>query len=112
MSAEEELRQVVNELVVLLRNYVAALKDVDPASREGTRLADSVTKLLARVKDFENLLTEQESDIVLQLSRLKEKEKEKRMAQKVLEPNVQVAVEYLNAAIEYLRLAIHELGGK
>ena len=98
MSEEEkELRRVLSDIIKLLRIYVDRLKEADPSSREGARLADSITKLLGRVKDFEDRLTEEESDVVMQLSKMKKK-----------------AVKYsdnVSAAVEYLRLALRELGG-
>ena len=100
MSEEEKaLRQVISEIIKLLQVYVEELKNTDPSSREGARLADSVTKLLGRVKDFEDRLAAEESDIVLQLSKMRK-----------------TALKYgeedrIRAALEYLRLALLELGG-
>jgi hypothetical protein len=60
-------------------------------------VADAVTKLLGRIKDFEDRLTDEEADIVQVLSSKTRKTTVKQ------EPNIE-------AAAEYIRLALAELG--
>ena len=99
-NTEEELRAIITELLKIVRAYVAQLEQVDPGSKEGARIADSVAKLLRRVKDFENRLSAEEQDVVLQLSKIR------KTTVKVDESD------RIQAAIEYLNLALHELKGE
>jgi hypothetical protein len=94
-TGEEVLREIVNKLVRVLATYVNALEETDLGSKEGARLADSIAKLLKRIKDFEAYLRPEEADIVMQLSKL-------RKITVKSDRNIE-------AAVEYLRLALHEL---
>jgi len=96
-TGEEILREIVNKLVKVLATYVNELEKADLGSKEGARLADSIAKLLKRLKDFEAYLRPEEADIVMQLSKL-------RKTTIKAERNV-------DAAIEYLSLALYELTG-
>jgi hypothetical protein len=98
MTEEQKLKEVLSKLIGILEKYVAQLEELDPSTREGARVADAVTKLLGRVKDFEDRLTDEEADIVQVLS-----SKARKTTVKQEGPNVE-------AAAEYLRLALTELG--
>jgi len=100
-QSEEELKAIITELLKIVRSYVAQLQNVDPGSKEGARIADSVAKLLRRVKDFENKLSAEEQDIVAQLSKFR------KTTIKITDDS-----DRIQAAIEYLRLALLELGGE
>jgi hypothetical protein len=98
MSEEQKLKDVLSRLVSILEKYVEQLAELDPSTREGARVADAVTKLLGRIKDFEDRLTDEEADIVQVLS-----SKARKTTVKQEGPNVE-------AAVEYIRLALAELG--
>jgi hypothetical protein len=98
MTEEQKLKEVLSRLIGILEKYVAQLEELDPSTREGARVADAVTKLLGRIKDFEDRLTDEEADIVQVLS-----SKARKTTVKQEGPNVE-------AAAEYLRLALTELG--
>jgi hypothetical protein len=98
MTEEQKLKEVLSRLIGILEKYVAQLEELDPSTREGARVADAVTKLLGRIKDFEDRLTDEEADIVQVLS-----SKTRKTTVKQEGPNVE-------AAAEYLRLALLELG--
>jgi hypothetical protein len=98
MTEEQKLKEVLSKLIGILEKYVAQLEELDPSTREGARVADAVTKLLGRIKDFEDRLTDEEADIVQVLS-----SKARKTTVKQEGPNVE-------AAAEYLRLALTELG--
>jgi hypothetical protein len=98
MSEEQKLKDVLSRLVSILEKYVEQLAELDPSTREGARVADAVTKLLGRIKDFEDRLTDEEADIVQVLS-----SKARKTTVKQEGPNVE-------AAVEYIRLALTELG--
>jgi hypothetical protein len=98
MTEEQKLKKVLSQLIGILEKYVTQLEELDPSTREGARVADAVTKLLGRIKDFEDRLTDEEADIVQALS-----SKARKTTVKQEGPNVE-------AAAEYLRLALAELG--
>jgi hypothetical protein len=98
MTEEQKLKEVLSKLIGILEKYVAQLEELDPSTREGARVADAVTKLLGRIKDFEDRLTDEEADIVQVLS-----SKARKTTIKQEGPNIE-------AAAEYLRLALAELG--
>jgi hypothetical protein len=97
MTEEQKLKEVLSRLIGILEKYVTQLEELDPSTREGARVADAVTKLLGRIKDFEDRLTDEEADILQALS------KARKTTVKQEGPNVE-------AAAEYLRLALTELG--
>jgi len=98
MTEEQKLKKVLSQLIGILEKYVTQLEELDPSTREGARVADAVTKLLGRIKDFEDRLTDEEADIVQALSA-----KARKTTVKQEGPNNE-------AAAEYLRLALAELG--
>jgi hypothetical protein len=98
MTEEQKLKEVLSKLIGILEKYVTQLEELDPSTREGARVADAVTKLLGRIKDFEDRLTDEEADIVQVLS-----SKARKTTIKQEGPNIE-------AAAEYLRLALAELG--
>jgi hypothetical protein len=98
MTEEQKLKEVLSKLIGILEKYVAQLEELDPSTREGARVADAVTKLLGRIKDFEDRLTDEEADIVQALSA-----KARKTTIKQEGPNIE-------AAAEHLRLALAELG--
>jgi hypothetical protein len=97
MTEEQKLKEVLSRLIGILEKYVTQLEELDPSTREGSRVADAVTKLLGRIKDFEDRLTDEEADILQALSKVRKTTIKQEM------PNVE-------AAAEYLRLALAELG--
>jgi hypothetical protein len=97
MTEEQKLKEVLSKLIGILEKYVAQLEELDPSTREGARVADAVTKLLGRIKDFEDRLTDEEADILQALA-------------KVRKTMVKQEVSNVEAAAEYIRLALVELG--
>jgi hypothetical protein len=98
MTEEQKLKEVLSKLIGILEKYVTQLEELDPSTREGARVADAVTKLLGRVKDFEDRLTDEEADIVQVLS------------SKARKTTVKQEGSNVEAAVEYIRLALTELG--
>ena len=98
MTEEQKLKEVLSKLIGILEKYIAQLEELDPSTREGARVADAVTKLLGRIKDFEDRLTDEEADIVQVLS------------SKARKTTVKQEGSNVEAAAEYLRLALAELG--
>lgn len=82
-------------MLKIVAKWSVELEAFEPGSREASRLADAITKLLGRVDDFRDVLSEDEQDLVKLLS-------EKMRRTHVKEDNVE-------AAMQYLRLALHEL---
>jgi hypothetical protein len=97
MTEEQKLKEVLSKLIGILEKYVAQLEELDPSTREGARVADAVTKLLGRIKDFEDRLTDEEADILQALA-------------KARKTTVKQEGSNVEAAAEYLRLALAELG--
>jgi hypothetical protein len=97
MTEEQKLKEVLSKLIGILEKYVAQLEELDPSTREGARVADAVTKLLGRIKDFEDRLTNEEADILHALA-------------KVRKTMVKQEGSNVEAAVEYIRLALAELG--
>jgi hypothetical protein len=97
MTEEQKLKEVLSKLIGILEKYVAQLEEHDPSTREGARVADAVTKLLGRIKDFEDRLTDEEADILQALA-------------KARKTTVKQEGSNVEAAAEYLRLALTELG--
>jgi hypothetical protein len=97
MPEEQKLKEVLSKLIGILEKYVAQLEELDPSTREGARVADAVTKLLGRIKDFEDRLTDEEADILQALL-------------KARKTTVKQEGSNVEAAAEYLRLALTELG--
>jgi hypothetical protein len=97
MTEEQKLKEVLSKLIGILEKYVTQLEELDPSTREGARVADAVTKLLGRIKDFEDRLTDEEADILQALS-------------KVRKTTVKQEGSNVEAAVEYIRLALAELG--
>jgi hypothetical protein len=97
MTEEQKLKEVLSKLIGILEKYVAQLEELDPSTREGARVADAVTKLLGRIKDFEDRLTDEEADILQALA-------------KARKTTVKQEGSNVEAAAEYLRLALTELG--
>jgi hypothetical protein len=98
MTEEQKLKEVLSKLIGILEKYVDQLEELDPSTREGARVADAVTKLLGRIKDFEDRLTDEEADIVQVLS------------SKARKTTVKQEGSSVEAAVEYIRLALAELG--
>jgi hypothetical protein len=97
MTEEQKLKEVLSKLIGILEKYVAQLEELDPSTREGARVADAVTKLLGRIKDFEDRLTDEEADILQALA-------------KVRKTMVKQEGSNVEAAVEHIRLALAELG--
>jgi predicted transcriptional regulator len=97
MTEEQKLKEVLSKLIGILEKYVTQLEELDPSTREGARVADAVTKLLGRIKDFEDRLTDEEADILQALL-------------KARKTTVKQEGSNLEAAVEYIRLALAELG--
>jgi uncharacterized protein YicC (UPF0701 family) len=98
MTEEQKLKEVLSKLIGILEKYVTQLEELDPSTREGARVADAVTKLLGRIKDFEDRLTDEESDILQALSA------------KARKTTIKQESSNVEAAVEYIRLALAELG--
>jgi hypothetical protein len=97
MTEEQKLKEVLSRLIGILEKYVTQLEELDPSTREGSRVADAVTKLLGRIKDFEDRLTNEEADILQALA-------------KVRKTMVKQEGSNVEAAVGYIRLALAELG--
>jgi hypothetical protein len=97
MTEEQKLKEVLSKLIGILEKYVTQLEELDPSTREGARVADAVTKLLGRIKDFEDRLTDEEADILHALA-------------KARKTTVKQEGSNIEAAAEYIRLALAELG--
>ncbi|MEM4273919.1 MAG: hypothetical protein QW420_06140 [Candidatus Caldarchaeum sp.] len=97
MSEKERLRETINVLVDVVAEWVKDLGKYDPSTREASRVADTITKILGRIHDFEVLLSEEDKDLVKLLS-----EKTRKTMRKT---------ERMAAACDYLRMALVELEG-
>lgn len=95
---DAEIRGTITRLLRIVDAWSRELEKLEPDSREAARMADSITKLLGRIDDFRDVLTDEEQDLVKVLS-----EKARR---------TRVKDDRVEAAVQYLRLAIRELLGE
>jgi hypothetical protein len=102
-TTREELKRILEGLVRRLAEYESLLGELEPGSKEWARAVDGFTKLLNLVRKYEHLLSEEEKDLVQLLS-----EKSRLTTVKAEEASLSEA--NIEAARQYLMLALRELG--
>jgi predicted nuclease with TOPRIM domain len=102
-EVRQELKKLVAGLVRRLMEYEKMLDELEPGSKEWARAVDGFTKLLNLVRKYEHLLSEEEKDLVQLLS-------EKSRLTTVKSEEGQLTDANIEAARQYLMLALRELG--
>jgi hypothetical protein len=102
-EVREELKKIITSLVRKLAEYETRLDQLEPGSKEWARAVDGLAKLLNLVRKYEHLLTEEEKDLVQLLS-------EKSRLTTVKAEEALLSEANIEAARQYLMLALRELG--